>query len=95
MAINHPIQGTASDIVKMAMIRVQRLIEEHGLRVLMVLQVHDELVFEIRPDELDGFASELCTIMEGAMTLSVPLKVDLKIGDNWEEMHNRGMRNEE
>jgi DNA polymerase I len=87
MAINHPIQGTASDIVKTAMIRVQRFIEERGLKALMVLQVHDELVFEVPRGEIDGLAPELCRIMEGATELSVPLKVDLKLGDNWEEMH--------
>ena len=86
MAINHPIQGTASDIVKRAMISVQQLIEERGLRTMMLLQVHDELLFEAPRDELRAFAAELKEIMEGAMTLSVPLRVDLKAGDNWEEL---------
>jgi DNA polymerase-1 len=94
MAINHPIQGTASDIVKTAMIRVQRFIEERGLKALMVLQVHDELVFEVPRDEIDGLAPELCRIMESATELTVPLKVDLKLGDNWEEMHGLETRGE-
>nr|MBA2450797.1 DNA polymerase I [Chloroflexota bacterium] len=87
MAINHPIQGTASDIVKTAMIRVQYLIDEQRLRALMLLQVHDDLVFEIPRDEIGAFASGLRTIMEGAMALSVPLRVELKAGENWEDLH--------
>jgi DNA polymerase-1 len=86
MAINHPIQGTASDIVKIAMVRVQRFLEERGLRTLMMLQVHDELLFETPRAEVETIAPALCEIMEGAMTLDAPLQVDLKIGDNWEEM---------
>jgi len=85
-AINHPIQGTASDIVKKAMIRVQRYIEERELKMLMVLQVHDELLFEAPRGELEAFAAELKSIMESAMTLAVPLRVEMKVGDNWEEM---------
>jgi DNA polymerase-1 len=90
MAINHPIQGTASDIVKTAMIRVQRLIEERGLAALMVLQVHDELLFEVPREEVEPLARELCPVMEDATTLSVPLKVDVKVGVNWEEMTPMG-----
>jgi len=86
MAINHPIQGTASDIVKTAMIQVQRFIDEHSPGTLMVLQVHDELLFEIQRHQLDALLPNLCQIMEGATTLSVPLQVDLKVGPNWEEM---------
>ena len=81
-AINHPIQGTASDIVKIAMIGVQQLIDEKYPKTLMVLQVHDELLFEIRREDLDGFASDLCPIMQNAMTLEVPLVVELRAGDN-------------
>ena len=88
MAINHPIQGTASDIVKIAMIRVQRLIDEKYRRVMMMLQVHDELVFEIHRDDLEPFARELVPIMRGAMKLSVPLDVELRAGDNWEELQH-------
>jgi DNA polymerase-1 len=86
MAINHPIQGTASDIVKIAMIGVQRLIEERFPRTMMVLQVHDELLFEIPREDLMPFARALCPIMQGAMSLSVPLVVELRSGDNWEEL---------
>ena len=84
-AINHPIQGTASDIVKIAMIGVQQLIEKYP-KTLMVLQVHDELLFEIRREDLDGFASDLCPIMQNAMTLEVPLVVDFRAGDKQEEL---------
>jgi len=90
MAINHPIQGGASDIVKIAMIQVQRFIDETNFNAMMVLQVHDELLFEVARDEIDAFAPQVCTIMESAMELAVPLKIDLKVGDNWEEM--RGLR---
>jgi DNA polymerase I len=85
-AINHPIQGTASDIVKIAMIGVQKLIDEKYPRTLMILQVHDELLFEIHREELDGFARDLCPIMQNAMELRVPLVVELRVGDNWEEL---------
>jgi DNA polymerase-1 len=85
-AINHPIQGTASDIVKIAMIGVQRLIETHYPRTLMTLQVHDELLFELPKRDLDAFARDLCPIMQDAMQLSVPLVVELRAGDNWEEL---------
>ena len=85
-AINHPIQGTASDIVKIAMIGVQKLIEEKYPRTLMTLQVHDELLFEIHRDDIEGFATDLCPIMQSAMQLEVPLVVELRTGDNWEEL---------
>jgi DNA polymerase-1 len=86
MAINHPIQGTASDIVKIAMIRVEQMIEEQFPRTLMELQVHDELVFEIYRDDLEPFARALVPIMRDAMKLAVPLDVELRCGDNWEEL---------
>jgi len=86
MAINHPIQGTASDIVKIAMMRVQQLIEDRYPRTLMVLQVHDELLFEIQRDDLMAFSQELRPIMRDAMSLAVPLDVELRSGDNWEEL---------
>ena len=86
MAINHPIQGTASDIVKIAMIRVQRWLDELPPGPLMVLQVHDELVFEVPRGDVGAIAEQLRPIMEGATTLSVPLNVELKAGDNWEEL---------
>jgi DNA polymerase-1 len=86
MAINHPIQGTASDIVKIAMTRVQDLIDATYPRTLMVLQVHDELLFEIHRDDMIPFARDLRPIMREAMKLDVPLDVELRAGDNWEEL---------
>ncbi|MCC7366889.1 MAG: DNA polymerase I [Chloroflexi bacterium] len=86
MAINHPIQGTASDIVKIAMIEVQKRIEAAYLGTLMVLQVHDELLFELPRGSVETFAADLRTIMCDAMKLDVPLNVELRSGDNWEEL---------
>jgi DNA polymerase I len=86
MAINHPIQGTASDIVKIAMIGVQKRIDVAYPGTLMVLQVHDELLFELPRTHLHAFGSELREIMCGAMKLEVPLNVELRSGDNWDDL---------
>ncbi|MGC8839021.1 MAG: DNA polymerase I [Anaerolineae bacterium] len=86
MAINAPIQGTAADIIKLAMIRIHRALQEQGLRTRMTLQVHDELVFEVPKEELGRVAPLVREIMEGAFPLDAPLKVDMKVGANWEEM---------
>ena len=86
MAINMPVQGTAADIIKVAMINLQREIDRRGLRSKMLLQVHDELLFEVPPEELDQMKALLKDIMSGAMELSVPLKVEIKVGRNWGEM---------
>jgi DNA polymerase-1 len=85
-AINHPIQGAASDIMKLAMIAVHQHLESSGLKTRMILQVHDELVFETPEEEIASFAEDLRRIMMGAMELRVPLTVELKVGPNWEEM---------
>jgi len=86
MAINMPIQGTAADGMKIAMVRLDAAMRERGLRSQMLLQVHDELVFETDEDELPILAALASEIMEGALPLDVPLEVDLKVGRNWEEM---------
>jgi DNA polymerase-1 len=86
MAINMPIQGTAADGMKIAMVRLDAALRERGLRAKMLLQVHDELVFETDADELSTLATLVTEVMEGALPLDVPLTVDLKVGDNWEEM---------
>jgi len=86
MAINMPVQGTASDIIKVAMIRIQRRIDELGLKSKMILQVHDELVFEVPRSELMELRGIVYDIMPSAITLCVPVKVDIKIGENWGEM---------
>ena len=90
MAINMPIQGTAADIMKLAMIRVHRRLERDALRTKMLLQVHDELVFECPRDELDAIQQvvfdEMPAALDGYFDLDVSLKVDVKWGDNWGDM---------
>lgn len=86
MAINMPIQGTAADIQKIAMIRVAERLRADGLRARLLLSVHDELLFEVPRDEVERLAALVRETMESALPLSVPLVVDLKVGDNWEAM---------
>ncbi len=86
MAINMPVQGTSADIIKIAMINLHREMVKRGLRTMMILQVHDELVFEVPPDEMDVMKKLVQEIMPAAMKLSVPLKIDIKTGKNWGEM---------
>ena len=85
--VNAPIQGSASDIVKIAMIRVADFLEREAPEVHMLLQVHDELLFEGPEDELRRIAPELVEIMVSALEMKARLHVDLKIGPNWEDMH--------
>ena len=87
-AINAPMQGTAADIIKMAMLDVAKWIE--GLNnddVKMIMQVHDELVFEIKEHNLDEYTSKIIGIMESACSLSVPIIVEAGVGKNWDEAH--------
>ena len=86
MAINAPIQGTAADILKVAMNRLWRDLQARGLRSRMILQVHDELVLEVPKDELDQVTPLVIETMEGAYDLDAPLKVDAKVGQDWLEM---------
>ncbi len=86
MAINMPIQGTAADIIKIAMINLHRHIREKGYRSRMILQVHDELLFECPRDEVELLAPDVKRLMESAMPLQVPVVADLKVGANWDEM---------
>ena len=86
MAINTPIQGTAADIIKLAMLRLHAALREAGLRARMILQVHDELVLETPESELATVAPLVRACMEGAFSLRAPLKVDIEVGPNWEEM---------
>jgi DNA polymerase-1 len=88
-AINAPIQATAADIMKIAMIRVDDELRRRKLKTRMLLQVHDELIFEVPHDEVDEVVALVCEQMEGAYPdLRVPLKVDVEQGPNWEEMHD-------
>jgi DNA polymerase-1 len=82
-AINTVIQGSAADLIKMAMIKIDRQIREKGLKSRMILQIHDELVFEAPEDEVRPLADLVCHEMNTALDLSVPLKVDLAAGPNW------------
>jgi DNA polymerase-1 len=86
MAINMPIQGTAADIMKLAMIRLAERLRRGGFRSRMLLQVHDELLLEVPRDELAAVAPVVREAMEGAMPLDVPLTVDVKSADDWESM---------
>lgn len=85
-AINMPIQGSAADILKIAMVRLHRALKEGNLAALMILQVHDELVLEVPQEELNSVAHLVCSVMEHALALDAPLKVDLAAGKNWEQM---------
>ena len=84
-AINTPIQGTAADIIKIAMVSIEQAIQDAGLKSSLKLQVHDELIFEVAPSELEVMRKLIVKEMESAMQLSVPLKVDVKEGKNWYE----------
>lgn len=84
-AANSPIQGSAADLIKIAMIRVDHEFRKRGFESKMLLQVHDELVFDVAPDELDDVRAVVAYEMEHAAQLSVPLVVDIGIGDNWLE----------
>ena len=86
MAINMPIQGTAADIMKLAMVRVQRRLDAEEMQTKMLLQVHDELVFETPREELDALRDLVFDEMPAAMSLDVTLKVDAKWADNWGDM---------
>ena len=85
-AMNAPIQGTAADIMKMAMINLHRELKAGGYQARMLLQVHDELVLEVPPDERATVVNLVRETMESAYELSVPLKVDVEVGQNWYEM---------
>ncbi len=86
MAVNAPIQGTAADILKVAMNRLWRALKEQGLRSRMILQVHDELVLEVPQGEVERVAPLVIETMEGAYPLKAPLKVEVRVGRNWLEM---------
>jgi DNA polymerase-1 len=87
MAVNTPLQGTAADVIKVSMIRIQNRIEERGLSSRMIMQVHDELVFEVPEEELPKTIPMIQNEMETVMNLSVPLQVSIHSGKNWAEVH--------
>jgi DNA polymerase-1 len=86
-AVNTPVQGSAADIIKLAMVALERRLEEERVPAAMILQVHDELVFEVAEDDLRRAREIIRAEMEGVLPLSVPLKVDLADGRNWAEAH--------
>ncbi|PLX86991.1 MAG: DNA polymerase I [Desulfuromonas sp.] len=86
-AINYPIQGSAADIIKVAMVNIDRRLREEGLATRMVLQVHDELVFDVPEAERNEIRELVRAEMENAVPLDVPLKVDIGCGKNWAEAH--------
>ncbi|RMW01154.1 DNA polymerase I [Pseudomonas coronafaciens pv. porri] len=87
MAINAPMQGTAADIIKKAMVAVNGWLEESGLDARVILQVHDELVLEVREDLVDQISEQIRPHMSGAAELAVPLLVEVGVGNNWDEAH--------
>lgn len=86
MATNHPIQGSNADLIKIAMNRLQTVLERRGLRSRMILQIHDELIFECPDDELGQMVQLVTEIMPSGLDLSVPIKVDVRVGANWGEI---------
>ncbi|MBU4344452.1 MAG: DNA polymerase I, partial [Proteobacteria bacterium] len=86
-AVNTPIQGTAADLIKVAMINVDFALRDRNLKSAMLLSVHDEIVFEAPPDEIDLLQELVKNIMEGVWDLKVPLKVNIAFGINWAEAH--------
>jgi len=83
VAMNMPIQGTAADIIKLAMVRVKNALKEQGLRAKLILQIHDELIIDTPIDEVEQVKCLLCACMEGAMELSVPLVAEVREGHSW------------
>ena len=84
--INHPVQGSAADVIKVAMIRLQAEFEKRQLRSRMILQVHDELLFEVVDAELDEVRRLVQHEMSHSIPLDVPLKVETKVGTNWGQL---------
>src|SRR5205823_10860250 len=85
-AVNTPLQGTAADLIKLAMIRIDAAILERGLKARMTLQVHDELVFEVPENEIDSMRSLVREQMEQVHPLAVPLMVEIGVGKNWRDL---------
>jgi DNA polymerase-1 len=86
-AINAPMQGTAADLIKLAMVAVQNFLEQRKLRTMLIMQVHDELVLEVPENELEELTAKLRELMQSVAKLDVPLLVDVGVGDNWDQAH--------
>jgi DNA polymerase-1 len=86
-AINYPVQGSAADIIKVAMVNIAHRLAKEGYETRMLLQVHDELVFDVPEAELERVTALVTEEMEGAVDVSVPLLVEVGRGHNWREAH--------
>ena len=86
-AMNHPMQGSAADIIKMAMNEVERRLREEGFAAKLMIQVHDELDFSVPADEVERLAAMVREVMENVVALAVPLDVDVSWGATWAEAH--------
>ena len=86
-AINAPMQGTAADLIKLSMVAVQRAIDEQQRKTLVIMQVHDELVFEVPEDEVPWVRTEVPRLMAEVAQLKVPLLAEVGVGPNWEQAH--------
>jgi len=87
IAVNTPIQGTAADIMKLAMLNIDSRLKEKEYKTRMILQVHDEVVLEVPENEIEAIEALIRKEMESAVKLNIPLKVNTEIADNWGEMH--------
>ena len=85
LAINTPLQGSAADLIKMAMLEADKQLTERGFESFMILQIHDELIFEAPDSEIAALTPLVKKAMEGVFSLKVPLVVDVKVGKNWGE----------
>jgi DNA polymerase-1 len=85
-AVNTPLQGTAADLIKIAMIQIDQELRSRKLKSRMLLQVHDELLFEVPANELDLMRQLVCEKMESVHPLSIPLLVELGVGPNWRDV---------
>ena len=86
-AINAPVQGTAADLIKLAMLAIDRRLTENDSSSKIILQVHDELVFEVEKEQVDDMVKIATELMSGVAKLEIPLVVDIGIGHNWKEAH--------
>ena len=86
-AINAPIQGSAADIIKLAMVNIYQWMKDQDLKSRMIMQVHDELVFDVHQEELEMVRTKVVELMESAVKLEVPMRVDAGTGNNWLEAH--------
>jgi DNA polymerase I len=86
-AINAPIQGTAADIIKIAMVNIQQWLQRNNMKTKMIMQVHDELVFDVHRDEVETVKENVAFLMKNAVTIEVPMEVEIGVADNWLDAH--------